>query len=250
VTTDTNVVANHPDAPKTENAPFTPSLKALVEERKPTALPLVYFPDSKLLEVSKPVTFNPYQNSDPADPGIWVHGLKFVTDDMVATMQGNNGVGLSAIQVGLAARIIVVAGKEEKDAPIVMVNPQWRPADPSTSLMNEGCLSFPAVFEDVERFNSVECQWYDVNGKVESGTFYGVQAQVIQHECEHLDGHLLIEHLPTHKRDKVRLKMKQRARLTSKIDKLMRKGGGSLQGLIDAGLVRGATSRPGFRSGR
>lgn len=224
----------------------------VAEPRKPTAMPLVFFPDPKLLEVSKPVTFNPYSNSDPTDGGVWVYGLKEVCDDLIATMQGNNGVGLSAIQVGMPVRIIVIAGKEEKDAPIVMVNPTWLPSGTDKSVMNEGCLSFPAVFEDVERFNTVVCQWNDVDGHHHQETFYGVQAQVIQHEVEHLDGHLLIEHLPTHKRDKIRMKMKQRVRLTAKIDRLMKKGGGNLQSLVTAGLIKvpGAGPRKGFRSGR
>jgi peptide deformylase len=228
VTTETNVVA---------------------EPRKPTAMPLVFFPDPKLLEVSKPVTFNPY--ADATSDGIWVHGLKDFADDLIATMKGNNGAGLSAIQVGFAARIIVIAGKEEKDAPIVMVNPQWRidPNGGEQQKMNEGCLSFPAVFEDVLRWSAVEATWFDVEGNGHVETFYGVQAQVIQHECEHLDGHLFIEYLPSYIRDRIRLKMKQRARLTAKISRLMTKKGGSLQSLISAGLIRGA-NRPGFRSGR
>jgi peptide deformylase len=223
--------------------------------RQPTAMPLVFFPDSKLLEVSQKVTFNPYASSLGPD-GIWVAGLKDFADDLVATMQGNKGAGLSAIQVGFAARIIVVEGKEttfgEKDAPIVMVNPQWRisPNGTSQEMMNEGCLSFPAVFEDVVRLSAIEAAWQDVDGVEHAQSFYGVQAQVIQHECEHLDGHLFIEHLPSYIRDRIRLKMKQRGRLTAKIDRLMKRKNGSLQSLISAGLVRGATNRPGFRSGR
>ena len=239
---------------------MTTETNVVAELRKPTAMPLVFFPDPALLDVSKPVTFNPYEG--PLNEGVWVHNLKEFGDDLIATMQGNNGVGLSAIQVGMPVRVIVVAPETEEEAkasgnpvalPYVMVNPQWRPAHERgavKALASEGCLSFPSVFEDVERWTAVECQWYDVNGKVESGTFYGVRAQVIQHEVEHLDGHLLIEHLPTHKRDKIRLKMKQRARLTVKIDRLMKRKNGSLQSLISAGLIRGATNRPGFRSGR
>lgn len=242
---------------------MTTETAVVAEPRKPTAMPLVFFPDAKLLEVSKPVSFLPYQMPEGlSDGGVWVAALKEFGDDLVATMQGNNGVGLSAIQVGAALRIIVVAPESAEAAekagnpqsqPYVMVNPQWLPAHEYgaiKAMANEGCLSFPGLFEDVERWTAVHCQWSDVNGKYNQGVFYGVPAQVIQHECEHLDGHLLIEHLPTHKRNKVRLKMKQRARLTAKISKLMAKKNGSLQSLINAGLIRGATNRPGFRSGR
>jgi peptide deformylase len=89
----------------------TTETEVIAEPRKPTAMPLVFFPDSKLLEVSQKVTFNPYASSLGPD-GIWVTGLKEFAEDLVATMQGNKGAGLSAIQVGFAARIIVVAGKE------------------------------------------------------------------------------------------------------------------------------------------
>jgi len=233
----------------------TTETEVVAEPRKPTAMPLVFFPDPKLLEVSKKVTFNPYDG--PLNDGVWVHGLKEVCDDLVATMQGNNGVGLSAIQVGMPVRIIVIAGQDvnpgNSDAhPVVMVNPQWRisPHGASQEMVNEGCLSFPAVFEDVLRWTAVEATWDDIDSNGHVDTFYGVQAQVIQHECEHLDGHLFIEHLPSYIRDRIRLKMKQRARLTAKISRLMTKKGGSLQSLISAGLIRGATNRPGFRAGR
>src|SRR5512133_2078222 len=201
------------------------------EPRKPEARGIVYFPDTRLTEQSAW-----YDSTGPRAVNTpWgTQDLTSFADDLVATMKQYNGVGLAAAQVGVPLRIFVIAGKDPKvDAPIVMVNPVWsQPTDAKLEFYSEGCLSFPEVFEDIERYNKVVCAWYDVDGRPHNEVFEGVQGHAIQHETEHLDGHLFIEHLPITKRDRIRTKMKQRGRLTSRINKAMK--GGNVQALISA----------------
>jgi peptide deformylase len=217
---------------------------------EPQVRDIIYFPGPRLIEQSRW-----YDLKGPrAVVAPWgTQDLSSFAADLVATMKQYNGVGLAAVQVGVLTRIFVIAGKDPKvDAPIVMANPTWRPDDPLKEFYSEGCLSFPEVFEDVERYRGVEATWFDLDGKEHFERFTGVQAHAIQHETEHLDGHLFIEHLPITKRERVRTKMKQRARLTKRVDKVLGKGRDkqpSIQALISSGMLKLPT-RPGFRSGR
>jgi peptide deformylase len=206
---------------------------------KPQKLPIVLFPDSKLYEVSRPVDFNVYQTTPVRDRQTSLLPIEReqLAVDLVETMNASRGVGLSAIQVGRALRVFAVKDGERD---LVLFNPVWSPTEDARKVwVNEGCLSFPQVFEDVERYDKVTVAWVDAKGADFSSTFEGTAAQVIQHETEHLDGHLFIEHLPTHKRDKVRTKMKQRARLTARIGRMLGTNGTpDLKALAEAGLVR------------
>lgn len=225
MTTEANVVATHPDAPPVEGAsPFS---------RKPQRLPLTYFPDSKLMGMSKHISNIDQETKDLAS-------------DLIETMHGAEGVGLAAIQVGKAVRLFVM---KRGNADLVLVNPVWFVTEGSKLVARqEGCLSFPGVFEMVERYDSVEVLYQDLDGAEHRERLDATDAHVVQHETEHLDGHLFIEHLPIHKRTTIRQKMKQRSRLTSRIDKATG-GRRDLQAMLDAGLIK-LPARAGFRGGK
>jgi len=218
-----------------DTTPFVKDIEPATKvERKGERLPLVFFPDSKLLEVSTHIS-----NIDQA--------TKDLAADLIETMHQTEGVGLSAIQVGKAVRLFVM---KKGDADLVLVNPVWYAAEGATLVSRqEGCLSFPSVFEMVDRYDALDVVYQDLDGVTHSERMEATDAHVVQHETEHLDGHLFIEHLPTHKRDRIRQKMKQRARLTARIDKVMKNGQPNLQAMVAAGMVK-LQARPGFRSGK
>lgn len=204
------------------------------EDRKPKSLPLVFFPNARLYEVSKPIR----------DIDQYIRNL---AADMIETMNQSQGVGLAAIQVGIPLRLFVM---KSGDKDLALINPVWfYESSNETVRLKEGCLSLPSVFEEVERLKSVLVEYQDVNGVNQSEIVTGVDAHIVQHEIKHLDGKLFIEHLPLHKRDTIRTKMKQRARLTARIDKVMRNKTLGIQEMISAGIVK-LPARPGFRSGK
>jgi peptide deformylase len=191
-------------------------------ERQPQALPLIYFPDTRLYETSSLVS------------NLGSEELKHFAADLVFTMNANNGVGLAGVQVGRAERIFAM--KDGSDD-LVLVNPVWYPAKDAVEVkLLEGCLSFPEVFEHVLRLDKVEVEFEDVAGVQQKRSFEGIGAHIVQHETEHLDGHLFIESLPIHLRDRIRLKMKQRTRLSNRIQRALKSGEG-IDSLVKAGIL-------------
>lgn len=207
---------------------------AKTEERKSQRLPLVFFPDAKLYEVSVPVR--------AVDQGI-----RDLAADMIETMNQAGGVGLSAIQVGKPVRLFVMKSGEEN---LVLINPIWFNSSGSAKeFLQEGCLSFPSVFEEIERYTEIEVEFFSINGEYCHRIFEGVDAHVVQHEVEHLDGKLFVQHLPIHRRDSIRTKMKKRERTTARFDRIMSQNDRSIQSLVKAGFIK-LPVRPGFRSGK
>ncbi len=135
-------------------------------------------------------------------------------DDMIATMHAAPGIGLAAIQVAEPIRLLVVdvAKKEETPAPQVFVNPEilWRADDRST--YEEGCLSIPEYYAEVERPASVRVRALDRDGKEREVLAEGLLATVLQHEIDHLDGVLFIDHISKLKRDRVIKKFQKAAK--------------------------------------
>ncbi len=144
--------------------------------------------------------------------------IKQILADMLETMYASNGVGLAGNQVGLLKRLVVidVAGQDEQPDPIKMVNPVIVERSENIVCHNEGCLSVPRQYADVERFETVRVRYLDENG-VECERFAdGLLAICIQHELDHLDGILFIDHLSQLKRSLLLKRLEKKRRKEAK----------------------------------
>ncbi|MCU0908455.1 MAG: peptide deformylase [Rhodobacteraceae bacterium] len=162
-----------------------------------TLRPILIHPDPRLKTAAKPVA-------------AITDEVRELADDMLQTMYDAPGIGLAAPQVGVLSRVIVMDCVREKDAaprPIVLVNPQvvWSSDDRST--YEEGCLSIPEQYADVERPAEVEVTWTALDGTEQRERFDGLWATCVQHEIDHLDGRLFIDYLSPLKRQLITRKM-------------------------------------------
>lgn len=161
---------------------------------------IIKIPDPVLKQVAKPV-------------GHVDDALRRQLDKMLTTMYDAPGIGLAANQVGLLTRILVmdVAQREEQEtrAPIFMINPEiiWESEEPS--VWEEGCLSIPGHYADVQRPLEVRVKFLDYHGKQQEQTFEGLGSHCVQHEIDHLNGVLFIDHLSTLKRNMILKKVKK-----------------------------------------
>lgn len=164
-------------------------------------LPIITLPDPRLRKVSEPV--------ERVDAEI-----RRLLDDMLETMYEAPGIGLAAIQVAVAKRIVVVdIGKtEEERAPLFLINPEIVWASEELSTYNEGCLSVPEYFDDVKRPAMVKVRHLDREGALQEFDAVGLLATVVQHELEHLEGGLFIDNLSRLKRERVVKKFAKAAR--------------------------------------
>ncbi len=140
--------------------------------------------------------------------------LRALIADMFDTMYDAPGIGLAAIQVGVPKRVIVMDLQEEEDeegkpirAPRVFVNPEILDPAEEHSVYNEGCLSIPEQFADVERPARCRVKWLDEQGEAHDELFEGLLATCIQHEMDHLEGIVFIDHLSRLKRDMILKKL-------------------------------------------
>jgi peptide deformylase len=140
--------------------------------------------------------------------------LRVLMDDMLETMYAAPGIGLAAIQVGVAQRVIVMdlAKGEEPPAPRFFVNPEIVWASEDTAPYEEGCLSVPDIYDDVERPSKVRLRYLGYDGAAVEEDAEGLFAVCIQHEMDHLEGVLFIDHLSRLKRDRAIAKVKKIAR--------------------------------------
>ena len=131
--------------------------------------------------------------------------LRRLVDDMFETMYEAPGIGLAAIQVGVAQRIITMdlAKKEEPRAPQVFVNPQILWQSDEKAVYEEGCLSIPEFYEEVERPIKVRVKYLDLEGREQELEASGLLATCLQHEIDHLNGVLFIDHISRLKRERV-----------------------------------------------
>lgn len=164
-------------------------------------LPLVTLPDPVLRTVSSPV--------EQVDERI-----ARLADDMIATMYDAPGIGLAGIQVGVPLRLFVIdiARDEEPRNPMVFINPQIVQRSDEMSVHEEGCLSIPEYYAEVERPARLTVQAIDREGKPFELEADGLLATVVQHENDHLDGLLFIDHISKLKRDMVVRKFRKLAR--------------------------------------
>ena len=128
---------------------------------------------------------------------------KKLINDLFETMYDSNGIGLAAVQVGILKRILVIdiSNKDEKKNPLSLINPVIKKISNETSIYEEGCLSIPDTFIEIERPRICEVEYIDINGKIKSLKCDGLLSTCIQHEINHLDGKLIIDHLSKLKRD-------------------------------------------------
>lgn len=175
-------------------------------------LPILKYPDPRLRELSKPIEkFTPE--------------LKKLAQDMLETMYAENGIGLAAPQVGELVRMLVIdtrprdtEGRYEKNEmtekegqiqqPLIILNPEVVKGEGKTTF-SEGCLSVPSFFDDVERHEYIELKYQDLDGKTHILKTDGLLAICIQHEMDHLEGTLFIDHLSFVKNNKIKNQIKK-----------------------------------------
>ena len=156
---------------------------------------ILKFPDQDLRIKAKPV-----ESFDDE--------LKTLTDDMFETMHSVNGIGLAATQIGVAKQVAVIDISPEKNEPLVIVNPAVQILDPSkTEDYDEGCLSVPGFFEKISRPSDIKLTYQDLNGKKQEIKPEGLLTKVVQHELDHLNGRLFVDHISELKRRRIRNKI-------------------------------------------
>lgn len=123
--------------------------------------------------------------------------IKELAEDMLETMYKNDGIGLAACQVGMLKRIIVYdylyVEEDGKKSPVVMINPKIKSRSKSMVTVEEGCLSFPDEFKEVKRHEKVTVEYMDLNGNLKTKHAKDLEAVVIQHETDHLDGVVFLD---------------------------------------------------------
>ena len=141
-------------------------------------------------------------------------GLRALMDDMLETMYDAPGIGLAAIQVGVPKRVLVMdlSRDEEPKAPRYFVNPEVLWASEETVPYEEGCLSVPEIYEEVDRAAKVRLRYLNYQGEAVEEEAEGLFAVCIQHEIDHLDGVLFIDHLSRLKRDRAVAKVRKAAK--------------------------------------
>ena len=155
-----------------------------------TVKEIITVPDEILKKVSKPIE------------KIGVNEKKLI-DNLFDTMYNSNGIGLAAVQIGILKRILVVdvSAKDEKNQPIVLVNPVIKNLSNEKSIYEEGCLSIPETFIEIERPKICEVEYIDRKGSKKILKCDGLLSTCVQHEINHLDGKLIIDHVSKLKRD-------------------------------------------------
>jgi peptide deformylase len=163
--------------------------------------PIIILPDAKLRLISARV-----ERVDDA--------ARKLMDDMVDTMHDAPGIGLAAIQLAEALRLVVLdlAKQDEPPAPMFFANPELIWSSPEKSTFEEGCLSIPEYYEDVERPASVRVRFLDREGAEREILAEGLLSTALQHEIDHLNGVLFIDHISKLKRDRVTRKFVKMAK--------------------------------------
>ncbi len=159
-------------------------------------LEILEFPDPRLRTVAKPV-----ETVDDA--------LRNLIDDMIETMYEASGIGLAASQVNVHQRLLVIDVSETRDQPQVFINPEITPLTEDLAPYEEGCLSVPGFYENVERPSRVRINALDRNGEPFEIETDGLLATCIQHEIDHLNGKLFVDYVSRLKRDRIKKKLQK-----------------------------------------
>ena len=152
--------------------------------------PIITVPDDVLKKISDPI-----ENVGDSE--------KKLVNDLFETMYNSNGIGLAAVQVGILKRVLVidVSTKEEEKNPLCFINPVIKKISDEKSVYEEGCLSIPDTFIEIERPKICEVEYVNLDGKLKNIKCDGLLSTCLQHEINHLDGKLIIDHLTKLKRD-------------------------------------------------
>lgn len=156
-------------------------------------LEILEFPDPRLRTVAKPIS----QVDD---------GIRKLADDMLETMYEAPGIGLAATQVNVHKRLIVIDISEEKNQPMVLINPEYEVLEGKQEY-DEGCLSVPGYYETVERAQKILLKALDRHGNPYEIECDGLLSVCVQHEIDHLDGKLFVDHISKLKRERIRSKL-------------------------------------------
>ncbi|MDX1346227.1 MAG: peptide deformylase [Sedimenticolaceae bacterium] len=159
---------------------------------------ILHFPDPRLRNLARPV--------EEVDEEI-----RQLVDDMFETMYDAPGIGLAAIQINVAKRVIVVDVSEDKSEPLCFINPEILEKEGEES-MDEGCLSVPEIYETVTRAEKIRVRALDREGNSFEMDADGLLAVCIQHEIDHLDGKLFVDYLSNLKRQRIRKKLEKQSR--------------------------------------
>jgi peptide deformylase len=161
--------------------------------------PILRYPDPRLNTKAKPVA----QVDDR---------IRRLVDDLLETMYAADGVGLAATQVDVHERVLVMDTSESRDRPRVLINPELIAKSDEMAVSDEGCLSVPAVYDKVTRHARVTVRALGRDGEPYEFEAEGLESVCVQHEMDHLEGHVFVEYLSRLKRDRIRNKMLKKAR--------------------------------------
>ena len=164
-------------------------------------LPILRYPDPRLHKKAVPVA----EIDD---------SIRKLVQDMAETMYEAPGIGLAATQVDVHKRVIVIAVSEDKSRLLTLINPMIVEQD-GEQVCEEGCLSVPGIYDKVSRAENVRVRALDVDGKPIEFHADGLLAVCVQHEIDHLDGKVFVEHLSRLKQTRIRNKLEKQARITA-----------------------------------
>lgn len=162
-------------------------------------LPILRYPDPRLFKTAAPVA-------------VVDDRIRTLVRDMAETMYAAPGVGLAATQVDVHERVVVIDVSEDANDLLVLINPEiiWKSDD--TQVFEEGCLSVPEIYDEVERAASIRVRALNVDGESFEFDADGLLAVCVQHEIDHLDGKVFVEYLSMLKQNRIRTRMRKRER--------------------------------------
>jgi peptide deformylase len=163
-------------------------------------LDILEFPDPRLRTVARPLA--------AVDDGV-----RRLVDDMLETMYDASGIGLAATQVNVHRRVLVMDVSENRDEPRVFINPEYEILDETLGRYDEGCLSVPGFYEEVQRPQRIRVTAMDRDGERFEAELDGIAAICLQHEVDHLDGKLFVDYISPLKRQRIRRKLEKSHRL-------------------------------------
>jgi peptide deformylase len=166
---------------------------------------ILSYPDTRLHTVAKPV-----QGVDAR--------IKALVADMLETMYDANGIGLAATQIDVHERLVVIDISEERNQPLVLINPEIVWASDDKIVNEEGCLSVPGIYDGVERSTAVRVTALDAEGELQTIEAEGLLAVCIQHELDHLLGKVFVEYLSPLKRNRIKSKLLKQQREDEKLE--------------------------------
>jgi peptide deformylase len=166
----------------------------IFEDSSMALLPILCYPDPKLHKVAKQVAVVDAR-------------IQALVRDMLETMYDAKGIGLAATQIDVHERVIVIDVSEERDQPLVLINPEIVWTSPTKHLNEEGCLSVPGIYDGVERFDAVHVTALDEKGQSRTVQAEELLAVCVQHEMDHLIGKVFVEYLSPLKRNRIKTKM-------------------------------------------